>query len=130
MKRLWIKLHSEASGDLRNIIKYCRESFGANVAREVRAKIIKNTSLLMGNPYLGKVEPLLNGCNSLEYRSLLVSEHTKLIYTVHTDYVYVHLLWDVRQDERNLKKQTVYRYMTTDPSILANDPVTEYGKTE
>lgn len=130
MKRLWVKLHSEASGDLRNIIKYCRESFGSNVARELRAKIIKNASLLMGNPYLGKVEPLLNGCNSLEYRSLLVSEHTKLIYTVHADYVYVHLLWDVRQDERNLKKQTVYRYKITDPSILANDPGTEYGKTE
>jgi negative regulator of genetic competence, sporulation and motility len=67
----------------------------------------------------------------LEYRSLVVDKVTKIIYTVHQEYVYVHLLWDVRRDEESLSQATLHRYQEfeSDP-IWTSEPLAEYGKVE
>lgn len=130
MKKLFLKWHPEAINDLNKIVFYCFQMFGKIVAERVGKNIVDKGESLNIYPYLGKVESSLIGCTSLEYRSLLVSEFTKLIYTVHTDFIYIHLLWDVRQDEKNIKRITLNRYKTANPTHLSNEPIVEYIKTE
>lgn len=126
-----LKWHPWAIEDQRHIVSYCRMKFGMVTSIEVREQIRHTVKLLKSHPHLGKVEPLLVGCTSLEYRSLLVDTHTKIIYTVHTDFVYIHLLWDVRQDEAYLPQVAIRRYQTNRESgLLLNEPEVEYGKPE
>ena len=86
----------------------------------MRNRIWHDVELLQSHPQLGRVESLLVGCTSLEYRSLVVDKVTKIIYTVHQEYVYIHLLWDVRRDEESIASD----------SIWASEPLAEYGKVE
>lgn len=55
---------------------------------------------LCGNPILGIVEPLLHN-KSLEYRSILLSKHNKLIYFV-TDRINIIDIWDTRREPKSL----------------------------
>ncbi|MCD8184074.1 MAG: type II toxin-antitoxin system RelE/ParE family toxin [Bacteroides sp.] len=110
MKKLNLKWHPEAAFDLATITRYCRWRFGKTAAREVRSKILHDAELLRTHPHLGPVEPLLTECTSLEYRALVVGAHTKILYTVHTAYIYIHLLWDVRQDNTKYLQAAVRRY--------------------
>lgn len=97
-KLLW---HPEAVDDLDEILHYCNDSFGFETARKVRRQILSDVDLLISQPNIGQVEPLLTGHGKLDYHALLVS-HTKVIYTVHPQYIYIHLLWDTRRDIQNL----------------------------
>jgi hypothetical protein len=97
----------------------------------VRNHIWHDAELLQSHPQLGQVEPLLAGCTSLEYRSLVVDKVTKIIYTVHLEYVYIHLLWDVRRDEDFLPQATMRRYQDFElEPIWASEPPIEYGNPE
>lgn len=108
MKR--IKWHPEAVTDLEAILCYCKQRFGSKVARKVREKILHTVSLLKFHPCLGVIDPLLVDCTSLEYRALQAGTYTKVIYSVHEDFIYIHLLWDVRRDEEGVKRAIDYRY--------------------
>ena len=126
-----LKWNPSAIEDQRAIVAYCKKQFGIIVSIEVREKIRHSAKLLKSHPQLGRVEPLLVGCTSLEYRSLVVDKVTKIIYTVHQEYVYIHLLWDVRQDEESLPQATLRRDQDFESnSIWASEPHTEYGKVE
>lgn len=128
MNTLDLYWHPEASEDLNAIVHQCSWYFGSASARKVRNQIWHDAELLQSHPRLGKVEPLLVGCTSLEYRSLLVDTHTKIIYTVHTDFVYIHLLWDVRQDEAKLPQAAIRRYqMHSESGFLLNESELDYG---
>ena len=120
-----LKWHPEASSDLTSITRYCNLKFGRKVAKEVRDKIVKDVELLPAYPKLGSIERLLIGCTSLEYRSLLSGKQTKIIYSIHDDYVYIHLLWDVRQDESRLSGKVVQRYPFSDDMAknVVNEPI-------
>lgn len=130
VKRLLLKWHPEASNDLTAITRYCYHLFGRTVSRQVRNKIFQSVEVLRGNPFLGHIEPLLSGCTALEYRTLLVNRRTKVIYTVHADYVYIHLLWDVRQDDKQMVETTVRRYpFPNSEQYMLNEPQPQpYGK--
>lgn len=62
---------------------------------------------------------------------MVVDKVTKIIYTVHTEYVYIHLLWDVRRDEEFLPQSVLHRYKDFESEpIWASEPPAEYGKSE
>ena len=119
-----------AFNDLEEVVIYCRYRFGATTALGVKEKIRSSIKLLKTNPYLGSIEPLLSGCTALEYRTLLVNRRTKVIYTVHADYVYIHLLWDVRQDDKQMVETTVRSYpFPNSEQYMLNEPQPQhYGK--
>ena len=125
-----LKWHPLAFNDLEEVVIYCRYRFGATTALGVKEKIRSSIKLLKTNPYLGSIEPLLSGCTALEYRTLLVNRRTKVIYTVHADYVYIHLLWDVRQDDKQMVETTVRRYpFPNSEQYMLNEPQPQpYGK--
>jgi plasmid stabilization system protein ParE len=126
-----LRWHPKASTDLNRIVWYCSQKFGKSTARQVRNHIWHDAELLQSYPQLGQVEPLLAGCTSLEYRSLVVDKVTKIIYTVHREYVYIHLLWDVRRDEDFLPQATMRRYQDFESEpIWASEPPIEYGNPE
>ncbi|MBQ8225196.1 MAG: type II toxin-antitoxin system RelE/ParE family toxin [Bacteroides sp.] len=110
MKKLKLKWHPEASVDLSVIIRYCRQRFGSGTARKVRDSLFYCAELLRTSPLLGPIEQKLQGCTRLEYRGLVADAHTQIIYTVHKEYVYIHLLWDVRKDDAYLPQAAVQRY--------------------
>lgn len=130
MKKLNLKWHPEAAFDLTAITRYCSWRFGKTTAREVRSKILHDAELLRTHPYLGPVEPLFTECTSLEYRGLVVGAHTKILYTVHTDYIYIHLLWDVRQDNTKYFQAAVRRYgfSEEEQQNKVNEPPVVYGE--
>lgn len=131
MEERMLRWHPKASTDLNRIVWYCSQKFGKSAARQVRNRIWHDVELLQSHPQLGRVEPLLVGCTSLEYRSLVVDKVTKIIYTVHQEYVYIHLLWDVRRDEESMPQATLRRYQDFESdSIWASEPLAEYGKVE
>lgn len=97
-KIIW---HPQAKEDLRQILVYCRDKFGVATAYKVRERVLNNVLSLSRNPNLGFVEEELSGISSLEYRSLIVKQ-TKVIYTVHESYIYIHLLWNTMKDPATL----------------------------
>lgn len=128
MKELKLKWHPEASSDLTAITRYCHFSFGRKVARNVRTKILHDVELLRSYPYLAPIEHQLEHCTSLQYRGLVVSNQTKVIYSVHTDYIYIHLLWDVRQNEKVLVHTIRKRYYSSkeEQKNRMNEPEIQY----
>ena len=93
--------HPLALDDLAQIIGYCRHNFGMQTAKRVRTKYRSDINLLKTQPYLGFVEPLLKDVGSLEYHSLII-DCTKVIYTIHPEYVYIHILWNCRRQPERL----------------------------
>lgn len=69
--------------------------------------LVKSADIFLTFPLAGPVEPLLSDM-PLSYRSLVVSGHYKLIYTVNENLVEIHAVWDCRQDSSRLK-QTIER---------------------
>lgn len=132
MKTVVLKWHPEASADLNGIVAYCSTAFSRDTARRVRDKLLSAAELLRTNPFLGPIEPLLEGCTTLEYRSLVADTYTKIIYTVHADYIYIHLLWDVRQDEERMSKVATDRYTLFEHHnrYSVNEPAVPYGSAE
>lgn len=125
-----VLFHKSAIDDLILVYSYCRSNFGLSVAKKLRSRIDKSISLLKTRPYIGQVEPLLLGCTSLEYRKMVILPYLKIIYSIHKEYIYIHVVWDVRQDENKLTNSVVNRYKNFDGSSVynANEPETEYSK--
>ena len=101
MRLIW---HPLAMDDFKQIIEYCRLNFGKHISRKIRAKYKKDISLLKEQPYLGFEEPLLKELNLLQYHSLIIN-NTKVIYTVHSDYIFIHVLWNCRRQPESLKSE-------------------------
>lgn len=92
MEVIW---HQLALEQLEETLNYCLKQFGKKVAERVANKIDKDVMLLSQNPYMGAVEENLRGTSC--FRSI-VEGPSKLIYTVENDFIFIHLLWDCRQD--------------------------------
>ena len=92
----WDKL---ARQDLRDILAYGTQEWGKNTARKMRLRIKAEVERLAKTPFIGKVEPLLEG-RSLRFRSLVIHEHYKLVYHYDetTDTLRIAALWDTRRE--------------------------------
>lgn len=124
-----LKWHPLAIDDQQQIVTYCKMFFGTAAAMRIKENIRNTAKLLKNHPCLGSIEPRLAGCTSLEYRSLVADKYTKIIYTIHSTYIYIHLLWDVRQDENRLRQAVARRYKPAEnePPYMVNEPPADYG---
>lgn len=100
MRIVW---HEKARQQLADELDYCLEQFGRKAVIRLLDSLDRDESLLSANPYLGRIEPLLEMKES-SFRSL-VERHFKLIYTVEADYIFIHILWNCRQEPNDLAEQ-------------------------
>ena len=100
--------HPLAMDDFKQIIEYCHLNFGIHTARKVRDKYRNDINLLKEEPNLGFEEYLLKNCGTLEYRSLVI-KNTKVIYTIHPDYIFIHMLWNCRRQPESLQSEVSKR---------------------
>lgn len=107
MKLVW---HPLALNDMQSILTYCRKNFGRTTAVKVREKLRHDSALLMNHPQLGQLEDELNDESSPlpVYRSLL-SGPNKIVYTVHSDYIFIHLLWNTRRNPNDFRREATGR---------------------
>ena len=97
-KMSWDEL---ARQNQRDILAYGTQTWGRDAARKMRLHIKAEVERLAKFPLIGKVEPLLQG-RSLQFRSLVIHEHYKLIYHYDetTETLRIAALWDTRREPR------------------------------
>lgn len=83
-----------------DLFYYLKITYGLQVASRVRDDIEEKIFLLKSFPNMGAIELLLDG--ELPTYRYLVIKHNKIIYTVEDEYIFIHLLWDCRQDSCRL----------------------------
>lgn len=83
-------------------LSYCEMTFGISISNRFAKEIIKTNQRLTFNPRLGKVEPLLKHLVPMEFRSLVIHPHYKLIYYIDNDEIIVVDLWDTRRNPQTL----------------------------
>lgn len=83
-----------------DLVDYLKVAFGKRIAFRVKNEIEKKVFLLNLFPDMGTIEPLLEE-EPLVYRYLVV-KHNKILYTVEENYIFIHLMWDCRQDPDHL----------------------------
>ena len=96
---------ADALNDLDEVISYCAEQYGQDVALRFYECIEQNTVRLSQNPRLGPLEPLLSHL-SAEYR-YVVEGHYKEIYFIKSDVVYIAALWDCRQEPAMMERKVI-----------------------
>ena len=84
---------------------YIYVEFGERAVNEFYNKIDKIEKDLLEFPELGKVEALLAGRKKV-YRSLPVNRLSKLIYSVESDHIRIHALWNTRCEPNKQASQT------------------------
>ncbi len=102
-KILWSK---QAELKLDEIFIYYGEKAGLKVASKITKGIIRHTLSLKEHPFIGQVEPLLEGSNET-YRYLVFTNY-KIIYSVDEKHelVKVATVFDVRQNPNKLLKES------------------------
>lgn len=98
-----LRWHHLAIEEMKRIVEYCHLTFGGRTAKEVRNRLRHDVRLLKTQSNLGYPEPELS-LPELQIRSLVVGP-TKIIYSVHQEYIYIHLLWSMRRSPESLKKE-------------------------
>lgn len=83
-----------------DLLSYLKVTFGLSIASRVKSELEEKIFLLKSFPNMGTIELLLEE-EPLTYRYLVV-KHNKILYTVEDDYIFIHLLWDCRQDPLRL----------------------------
>ena len=83
----------------RDILTYGTQVWGKNAAKKMRLHIKAEIERLARAPFIGKVEPLLQG-RCLQFRSLVIHEHYKLVYHYDeaADTLRIAALWDTRRE--------------------------------
>ncbi len=80
---------------------YILYSFGYAAHAEYVEAIEDWKKIVLENPQVGKIEPLLEGMRK-EYRSYVISKLTKCIYYVENDFIVVVDWWDTRRAIKTL----------------------------
>lgn len=98
-----VKWTQRALKRLEIAVNYGLHEFGEITARKFYQKIKSYEPLLSTNPYMGKVEKVLEN-RKMEYRSFVVHPHFKIIYYVNVkkQCVVITYLFDTRKDPEKL----------------------------
>lgn len=88
--------------NLRDIFDYYKYKANPNVASKIVRDIVASLDILITNPKLGQKEELLLK-RKTEYR-YIVSGNYKIIYSFDKSSIFVHLVFDSRQNPIKLKK--------------------------
>ena len=82
---------------------YILYSFGYAAHAEYVEAVNEWKSIVRENPYVGPVEPVLEGGRK-EYRSVVIANLTKCIYYVEDDCIMIADWWDTRRSVSQLKQ--------------------------
>lgn len=86
------------------VLTYGAEVFGIRASIALHRRIEDYVNCLSNNPYMGAIEPLLAE-RHVEYRSLVVHEHYKLVYRILTDRIYIVDLWNTHREPEILSRR-------------------------
>ena len=86
------------------ILAYGSDMFGLKASQQLNDRIEDYADCLGKTPFMGIIEPLLAE-RRIEYRSLVIHKHYKLIYRVENDKVYIADLWDTRCEPARLTRR-------------------------
>lgn len=89
---------------LDNMLSCGNKYYSQKTLSTIISTLKKYKDLLKANPLLGSVEPILDNL-SVDYRSLVIYKHIKLIYFIYEDVLYFADLWDTRQSEESLQER-------------------------
>lgn len=99
-----VKWSKRANKSRISILTDGAQLFGIAAAQRLYDRIEDYVGTLAVNPLMGIIEPLL--CDrSIEYRSLVVHEHYKLVYRIEVTCIYVVDLWDTRREPNKLSRR-------------------------
>jgi len=101
MKVVWL---SKARRSFVKTLKYVQEHFGEMVALALYDEVDANNDYLAKNPYLGKIEPLLEE-RAIEYHCMIVKKLNKIIYRIDGNLVIVVDFWNLRMNPEKLQKR-------------------------
>ena len=96
-----VKWNKKALTELDKAIAYCILVFGKQVTIQFYGRVMEFNELLVHNPEIGKAEPLLEKYQ-LNFRSIVIHEHFKLIYYIKSQTIHIADLWDIRREPQSL----------------------------
>lgn len=83
------------------ISKYISDTLGRKAMAQFNREVTHCKNLIAQNPNIASIEQYLEG-SAVEYRSILVSGLSKMIYYYEGDTVYVAAIWDVRRNPEEM----------------------------
>lgn len=99
---VWLE---KAEENLYDIFLYYKLTVSVKVSRKIILSVIDSAEILKTKPFIGQKETILKN-RKREYR-YLVKGNYKLIYSVDSGHVYIHVVFDVRQNPVKLKKADI-----------------------
>ncbi len=101
MKVIWsdtAKLHWSKTLD------FIAKNFGVSAVETFIKKTMEATKQISAMPDSGPVEPLLSDFDA-DYRSIVFAKHSKLVYTIYDNCIFINDYWDTRQETTLLKNR-------------------------
>ena len=98
MEIIWTK---KAIESFKELAFYLNSSFGKDIAVSIVGKVTRRATDLLRNPLLGKVYESSN-LLKYEFRFFVINKQTKVFYFIQGEFVYIVLVFDVRQDIRRI----------------------------
>jgi plasmid stabilization system protein ParE len=83
---------------------YIEETFGTKTMLDFADAIAESEMYLARDPYMFKIEPLLESCADT-FRSLLVKKINKIIYRIDNNCVYIVDFWNLRMSPKKLQNR-------------------------
>ena len=88
----------------RKQMRKCEELFGKNVVKKVTNVLIEKIARLSKFPEMGYPEPLLAN-RPQRFRSIIIQEHYKFIYTIIDNKIQILDFWDMRMNPETLQRR-------------------------
>lgn len=98
MKVIWT---TKAKKQVQKTAGYIRREFGSTTVSEFKQTIRETDRLLVGNPYMGRVEPFLEELPQM-YRSYVITQVNKIVYRIDDDKIVIVAFWDMRREPSSL----------------------------
>ena len=93
-----------AEEKLQDIVDYILEQFGGKARKKFIGEIRNILKLLLKNPNMGFVEPLLND-RQIMYRCVVMNHYNKIIYRITDDVIEIVDFWDTRREPKEQAKK-------------------------
>lgn len=104
-----IVILEQAQQDLFKLKHYLMEHFSENTWKETYAKIKTSIQSLRSFPESGGIPPELREVHFTQYRQI-ISGINRIIYEIHDDMIYIHIICDSRTDFTSLLMKRLLRY--------------------
>lgn len=100
MEIVWTK---KAIESFKELAFYLNNSFGRRVSASVIGNVISNVNDLVLNPSRGKKYESDRNLK-FEFRFFIINKQTKVFYFIQGEFVYIVLVFDVRQDIQKVQE--------------------------